>query len=62
MQRRQNSKPIWIRNWEHLIAELVYDKRITIWKQLSAPDILGAESLLTNSTPKLRKMMRRKES
>ncbi len=58
MQCHRNSKTIWIRNWGHLIAEMIYDNRLEIWYKLSAGEVPRAESLATNSTPKLRKMMR----
>ena len=59
MQRTPNTRSIAIMTWEHLIATMIYDGRLTIWKQLQAGDILMERgALYTHSTPKLRKMMR----
>ena len=60
MRRRPQSKTVCIFNWGHLIAEMIYDRRIEIWHKQEPREIKGAESLYTNSTPKLRKMMRLK--
>lgn len=48
---------LYIGNWEHIISDMVYDGKLTIWKRLEAPEILNAKALFTNLTPKLRKMM-----
>jgi hypothetical protein len=48
---------ITIYPWEHLMAEMVYGNRIEIWRTVKGGEI-RSESLCTNSTPKLRKLMR----
>ena len=58
MRRSPNTRSISIFNWGHLISYMVYDSRIEIWRNLPTREIPNAEALFTNSTPKLRKMMR----
>jgi len=58
MARRLNTRPVSIFNWGHLITDMVYQGRLEIWRKLPPREIPNAEALFTNSTPKLREMMR----
>ncbi len=58
MYRVDNHRGIYIYAWDSLIREMVMDNRLTIWKQYLP---LSGGSLLTTSTPKVRKLMRMQE-
>lgn len=49
---------IMIKDWEHLIRDMVYEGRLEIWHKVKPCELSKAQCLYTNSTPKLRKMMR----
>jgi len=59
LQKERNRRPIVIKNWEHLIRDMLYEGRIEIWHTVKPCEVSKAECFYTNSTPKLRKLMRR---
>lgn len=62
MSRKRNSKQILICDLLTIVDEMVINDRIEIWKKVSGSSsiiVLGAGAGIVNSTPKLRRMMRR---
>ncbi len=51
-------RSVHIRKMNNLMADMIWQKRIEIWHKLDT-NLQDNGSLMTNSTPKLRKMMRR---
>ena len=58
MRRAYQSRVVSIYKWEDMIADMIYQGRLEIWRQVKAAE-LPQESLITNSMPKLRKMLHR---
>lgn len=50
---------VWIQNWEHLISDMIYNNQLVIWRKVDGSEVQKTKQLITNLTPKLRKMMRR---
>ena len=57
LERPRNTKVIVVSNWEAMIGDMIYTGALTIWRMVKSAE-LNANKLYTNSTPKLRKMMR----
>lgn len=58
LSHQRHSNAIVVKNWEYLISDMLYDKRISIWKRMESKDIDKAGCLHTNITPKLRELSR----
>jgi len=58
MRRAYQNRVVSIFKWEDMIANMVYEGRLEIWRQVKGAEI-KQESLIINSTPKLRKMLHR---
>lgn len=61
MHRRPNSRIIHILPWDTILCDMVYAKSIQIWRVVKGDEI-PSTGMITHSTPKLRKMMRRNDA
>lgn len=52
-----NTKAVSIFDWDYILSDMVYTKRISIWHEKDHSEI-QMKSLHTHSTPKLRKLLR----